>query len=103
MLTRATRPDGSAAISYALPCRVLHSVIIHDLDVVSVPFAPGKADPPTVIDPNTVLPGAIALQRLQPVAADGAQISQTCRGVQPPQPFPGLLLDTQNFRLPNPS
>lgn len=63
------------------------SVVIHDFDMVGVPFAPGKADPPAVVDPDTVLAGAAALQSLQPVAADGRQIGQTRGSGQPPQPF----------------
>jgi len=31
------------------------SVVIHDFDIVCVPFAPGKADAPAIIDPNAML------------------------------------------------
>jgi hypothetical protein len=53
------------------------SVVVHDLDILRVPFAPGKADSPTLVHPNAVLTGPFAFQRLQPVAPDGREIGQT--------------------------
>src|ERR1019366_5486684 len=64
------------------------SVAVRDLDIMRVPFAPGKTDPPAVADPNAVLAGPVAFQRLQPVAPDGRKVGQTR----------GCIL-----RLPNPS
>jgi hypothetical protein len=43
-------------------------MIVHKLDVVSVPFTPAEADAPLVVDANAVLTGSVAFQRLQPVA-----------------------------------
>jgi hypothetical protein len=31
------------------------SVVIYDPDIVRIPFAPGKADAPAIIDPNAML------------------------------------------------
>jgi hypothetical protein len=42
-------------------------VIVNDFNILSVRGLPYEADPPLIIDPNTVLPGAITLERLQPV------------------------------------
>jgi hypothetical protein len=40
------------------------SVIVYYLDIVRVAFAPGKADPPPIVNPNAVLAGPAAFQRL---------------------------------------
>jgi hypothetical protein len=42
----------------------LSSVVVHDLDIVRVSVAPGKADPPSVVDPNTLLTITVALETL---------------------------------------
>jgi hypothetical protein len=72
---------------------VSSSMVVHDLDVVRAPVAPGKADPPALVDPNGVLPGPVAFQRFQPVAADGRKVGQTRGCIQPPQSLARLLFD----------
>src|SRR5436309_662454 len=72
----------------------LSSVVVHYLDIVCISIAPGKADPPTVVDANTVLAVAVAPQGLQPVAPNCTQIRQASGGVQPSQPLARLILDT---------
>ena len=69
------------------------SVVVHYLDIVGVSFTPGKADPPTVVDANAVLAFTVALQRLQPVAANRAQVRQAGRSFEPSEPLSRLILD----------
>ena len=49
---------------------------IHNLDLERVRIGPGEADAPLVVDPNAVLPLAIARQGLQTVARDDSKIRQ---------------------------
>ena len=43
-------------------------MVVHDLDVLGVAVRPAKADPPLIVDPDTVLSGAIAFELLESVA-----------------------------------
>ena len=55
-------------------------MVIGDLDLVGVAFAPDEAHAVLIIHPDAVVPVAIATQRLQPVARRHAEIVQrTCR------------------------
>jgi hypothetical protein len=57
-------------------------VIVHDLDL-SRPFRrPNKAHPELVVDPDRVLPLAIARQRLKTVAWRRPQVAEIARGVE---------------------
>src|ERR1039458_10435476 len=69
------------------------SVAVRDLDIMRVPLAPGKTDPPAVADPNAVLAGPVAFQRLQPVVPDGRKVGHTRGCIQPPQALACLLFD----------
>jgi hypothetical protein len=69
-------------------------VVVHYLDIVRVSVAPGKAEPPTVVDADTMLADAVALESLQPVAPNCAQISKASGSVQPSQAFACLILDS---------
>jgi hypothetical protein len=62
-------------------------VVVHDLDVVRVTIAPGKADAPLVIDANTMLTAAIAAQRFEPVPRRGSRIPQFRGAIELPK-FP---------------
>ena len=65
------------------------SVIVNDLDILRAGVRPAKAHTELVVHANAVLPGAIALQRFQPVARRHPQIVQR---VDPaPAPAPGAL------------
>jgi hypothetical protein len=57
-------------------------VIVDDLHVVGVAVSPAKADPPSIIDANAVLPCSISSQALQPVAGRYAKILEARGGVQ---------------------
>lgn len=43
---------------------------------------PAEADPPLIIDPDTVLPGSIALELLQTIARWRPEILELLRGVE---------------------
>jgi hypothetical protein len=49
-------------------------MVINDLDVVDISLSPGEANPPLVIDPDTMLPLAVAFQGLEPVAWRDLQV-----------------------------
>jgi hypothetical protein len=59
-------------------------VIIHDLDIVCVPFTPNEAETPLVIDPNAVLSLSVAVQGFQTISRRRHQVSQFRRAVQLP-------------------
>ena len=55
-------------------------MIVSDFDLEGVALAPGKANPPPVVDPNTILPHAVPAQAFQAVARNRSQSSQiVCR------------------------
>jgi hypothetical protein len=58
------------------------SVVIHDLDVMRITGLPREAHPPLVVDPDTVLPFAIALQRFEVVAWVRLQVLESASPVQ---------------------
>lgn len=49
-------------------------VVVHDLDVLDVRFGPPEADPPLLVDPDAVLPDAVALECLQSVTRWHSQV-----------------------------
>src|SRR5258705_8198950 len=61
-------------------------MVIDDFNAVWVSGRPHEADPPLVVDANTVLPQSIALQCLQPVATNGRKILKRDRRVQASEP-----------------
>src|SRR5271157_298908 len=68
-------------------------VVVHDLDIMRIPVAPGETDSPAAVDSNAVLTGPDAFRRLQPVAADGRQVREAGGGIEPPQPLARPLFD----------
>jgi len=56
-------------------------MVIHDFNIVSIPFPPNKADAPLVVDADAVLPSAIAMQRFEPITRWRGQIAQVCRSI----------------------
>src|SRR5690625_6194483 len=46
----------------------IFSVVVNDLHLLRSCVGPHEPDPPLVVDPDAVLPGAVALQRFEPVA-----------------------------------
>jgi hypothetical protein len=57
-------------------------VIVNDLNLVRVPFAPQKADPAAIIDSNAMLSGTISLQHFQVVPADSSEVGETGGRIQ---------------------
>ena len=51
-------------------------MIIHDLNIERITLNPGKADPPLIIDTNTVLPLPISLQSFQTISRRNPQITE---------------------------
>jgi len=43
-------------------------MIIDDFNIVCISFSPNKTESPLLVDPDTVLPFAITVQRFQAVA-----------------------------------
>jgi hypothetical protein len=67
-------------------------VVVHDLDLRRAFRGPNKAYPELVVDPDRVLPLAIARQRLKTVAWRRPQVTEIGRGIELPQ-FPACHLD----------
>jgi hypothetical protein len=57
-------------------------VIVNDFHIFGPGRSPSEADSPLFIDSDAVLPIAIALQRLEPIAGRAAQVSQIVGGIQ---------------------
>src|SRR5213594_666749 len=68
-------------------------MIIHDFNVVSVSAFPSKANPPPIIDPNTMLSGPVTFQRFQSVTWRRAEIVDPSRLIQHQQLSPCYSLD----------
>jgi hypothetical protein len=49
-------------------------MVIDNLNVPGVSIGPFETDSPLAVDSNAVLSQAVALQRFQPITADGRQI-----------------------------
>jgi len=68
-------------------------MIVHDFHVEGVSLPPFEADTPAVVDADAVLAGALAPQRLQPVAGRHGQVFQARRGMELEQLAAGRPLD----------
>jgi hypothetical protein len=62
-------------------------MVVHDLDIVSVALLPDEADPPLIIDTDTVLTSPLPLKSLQPVTRRQSQILQRPRCIQLAKPL----------------
>jgi hypothetical protein len=51
-------------------------VIVTELNIERIPIRKAEADPPLVIDRDGVLPGAVAFERMQPIAGRDLQVGQ---------------------------
>jgi hypothetical protein len=82
-------------------------MVINNLDVRALSFAPDKADSPLIVYPDAMLTGALAFQRLEAIPGRNAQVVETLCSVEHPQ-LPtreGLKLARQtarNFAAPDP-
>jgi hypothetical protein len=60
------------------------SVVINDLDLVSISLLPNKANSELIIDPDAKLAVAVPLQSFQPVSRGALEVLEGSRGVQHP-------------------
>ena len=67
-------------------------MVVHDLDIRRAFRRPNKARPELVVDPDRVLPLAIARQRLKTIAWKRPQVAEFARSVEVAQ-FPARHLD----------
>jgi hypothetical protein len=75
-------------------------VVIHYLNVSRTLDRPHEAHAPLIIDADTVLPFAVALQGFEPITGRGCQIQQNVRRVQLVQFAPGHRLDIHKASYP---
>jgi hypothetical protein len=57
-------------------------MIVYNLDIERVLSLPSKAEPPPFVDPDAVLPGAIALQSFQAIARRRVQVVEAAGLIQ---------------------
>lgn len=69
------------------------SVVVDDLDVGRSGVGPGEADPPLLVDPDAVLPGAVPAECLKPVPGRHPEVVEDLGGVQHHQLPQGRSLD----------
>src|SRR4051812_37179236 len=72
---------------------LLASMIVDDFSVFGVGSIPAETEPELIVDAYAVLPGAVALQRFQPIAGRNAQEIKRGRRVELHQLAPGDGLD----------
>jgi hypothetical protein len=68
-------------------------VIIHDLNLVGVSFAPNETQTPLIVDPHTVLPFSITVQRFEPISGWRCHIPQFRGAIQLPKLSSRDMLD----------
>ena len=68
-------------------------MIIENFDISSAASLPAETQSPLVVDSNTVLPSAIALQRFELIAWRRLQVAEHASPVQVEQLPPGDSLD----------
>jgi hypothetical protein len=78
---------------FQFPRHAFPLVIIHDFNVIGVPFAPRKTNPPLVIDADAMLALSITFQALQSVSGQCQERPQIRRGVKHIQFPKGLPLN----------
>lgn len=60
-------------------------MIVNDLDLMGITCLPSEADAPLVVDPDTVLPGALPSKPLEPVPWRATQIIERLSGINDDQ------------------
>src|SRR5581483_7376554 len=51
-------------------------VVVDDLDFICLPVRPAETDPPLLVDPDAVLPLAVAFERLEPISRRRHQVAK---------------------------
>jgi len=57
-------------------------VVVDNFDLMGIFFKPEEADTPLVIDPNTILPSAVAFEGFKVIAGRVSQVCQPSGGVK---------------------
>jgi hypothetical protein len=57
-------------------------MVISNLNLVGIRSSPHEPNPVLVVDPDALLPIAVALERFQLMAGNGGKIAQRYRGVE---------------------
>jgi hypothetical protein len=75
-------------------------VVIHNLNVMRIAVTPGEADPPLIVDPNAVCPGAITPEQFKLVSRRYPKILQApclmeVQELPPRSPLDGLKSTNQ--------
>jgi hypothetical protein len=60
-------------------------VIVHDLNIVCIPFTPNEAETPLVVDSDAIFPCSVAVQSFQAISGRRNQVSQFRGAVQLPK------------------
>jgi len=71
-------------------------MIIDNLDIHRSrrSLRPSETNPPLVVDADRVLPGSVALERLESIAGQSSKIGQRRRGLETVEPNFGLSRET---------
>jgi hypothetical protein len=56
-------------------------VVVNEFDIMSITVPPAETDPPLIVDANTVLPGAVATELLEPVAGRSPKVVKRFRSI----------------------
>ena len=68
-------------------------MVVDDFGLPCRTVAPYKADAPLIVDANTVLPSAIALQRFQPITGRCTQIVKSTSRIDHQEFLPYTVLN----------
>lgn len=82
-----------------LACHMSPLMVIRNLYFESVPLTPAETDSPLIVNPNAILPPAIARQFLQTISGRDSQLVERLRGIED-QHF--SLRHALNVRRPSP-
>jgi hypothetical protein len=85
-------------------------MVINDLNLIDISLPPDEANPPSVIDPDTMVPLAVAFQSLKPVAWRDLQVLERvgameiqelppCDSLKAPKPR-DFHISKQGFSVP---
>lgn len=69
-------------------------MVVDDLDIRRATGCPHEANPHTVVNPNTMLPGTISAQGFQMIARRYTQILQSASNFKLPEFTPSHILKT---------
>jgi len=56
-------------------------VIVHDLNINRIRIHPAETEPPLIVNPNAVLPSAVAFESLQPIRWNRPKVGEYRCGV----------------------